>query len=152
MSLNYRKSTHTTQYNPRFLLQPRQCKVQDITTNIIEIDIQIAHVFLKIFIKRLALVVYSLVDTEFRFEPVAFLVWPSYTDYACAFELSYLTDYGSSSPGRTGDDESFTRLDLANVEETLIDGYWVITRIMVSWVKIVQSKQSSLCGGVRSKM
>ena len=74
MSLNYRKSTHTTQYNPRFLLQPRQCKVQDITTNIIEIDIQIAHVFLKIFEKRLALVVYGLVDTEFRFEPVAFLV------------------------------------------------------------------------------
>ena len=81
------------QHNPSLHSQPRHHKVQDLPTDVIEINISEPCALFVILVERGALVIEHDVDTDFVSEPGAFVGATRDGYDLCAFELADLTDY-----------------------------------------------------------
>ena len=65
---------HTTEYDTRALVEPREGEVQDIATDIVEENVKIPDCLLKIVVEGRAFVVERLVDSEVLLEPLTLVI------------------------------------------------------------------------------
>lgn len=84
------------------------------------LDLQIPDMLLEITGESLALVVQSLIDPKFFFEPFTFLCTPGNGNNFGTLNLGNLTDDGADSSSSTRYDHSFASFDFPNIEETLV--------------------------------
>lgn len=78
-------------------IQPCQCKVQDLPSNVIEENIQVSHGLLEVIPERLAFVVDRFVDAELVLKPSALLRRASNCNDFRALDFADLADDGPSS-------------------------------------------------------
>lgn len=78
--------------DPSVLLQPRQAEVQDLSSDIIEIHIEVPDRLLEVLAERLALVVERGVDSELVDKELALVGTAGEGDDSAAFEFGDLAD------------------------------------------------------------